>query len=76
VAVVLDMVMPRLDGRGTYLALRQVNPAVRVLLTTGFALNDEAQRILDLGVRGFIAKPFTIETLSSALAKVIGGRAS
>jgi len=73
VAVVLDMVMPRLDGRGTYLALRELNPDVRVLLTTGFALNDEAQRIIDLGVRGFLAKPFDIHTLSEALAEVIAG---
>ncbi|MDB4998201.1 MAG: Sensory box histidine kinase/response regulator [Myxococcaceae bacterium] len=69
-AVVLDMVMPGKDGRATYLELRKINPEVRVLLTTGYALNDEAQRILDLGVRGFIPKPFTMESLSEALAQL------
>ena len=52
-AVLLDMVMPRMDGKATYLALREVRPDVRVVLTTGFALNEEAQRIMDLGVREF-----------------------
>jgi PAS domain S-box-containing protein len=70
-AVLLDMVMPRMDGKATYLALRDVRPNVRVVLTTGFALNEEAQRILDLGVRDFIAKPFSVETLSQVIARAI-----
>src|SRR5262249_53753999 len=69
-AVVLDMVMPRLSGRDTYLALRNLDPAVRVVLTTGFALNEEAQEILDLGVREFVPKPYDLESLSEALARV------
>jgi len=71
--VLLDMVMPGMDGRATYLALRALRPEVRVVLTTGFALNEEAQRILDLGVREFIAKPFSIETLSQIVARSLVG---
>jgi PAS domain S-box-containing protein len=67
--VLLDMVMPRMDGRATYLALRDMRPELRVVLTTGFALNEEAQRILDLGVREFIAKPFSVESLSQVMAR-------
>ncbi len=70
-AVLLDMVMPRMDGRTTYLALRDVRPNVPVVLTTGFALNEEAQGILDLGVRDFIAKPFSVELLSQVMARVV-----
>jgi CheY-like chemotaxis protein len=72
-AVVMDMSMPRLDGRGAYLAMREIVPGVRVLLTTGYALNDEAQSILDLGVRGFIEKPFDVYTLSREVARVLEG---
>jgi two-component system cell cycle sensor histidine kinase/response regulator CckA len=68
--VLLDMVMPRMGGRETYLALRECDPRVAVLLTTGFALNEEAQAILDLGVRGFIAKPYDVQALSEAIAQV------
>jgi CheY-like chemotaxis protein len=70
-AVLLDMVMPHMDGRATYLALRDVRPDLRVVLTTGFALNEEAQRILDLGVREFIAKPFSVEVLSQVMARTV-----
>jgi CheY-like chemotaxis protein len=64
-----------MDGRSTYLALREIDPDVRVLLTTGYALNDEAQRILDLAVPphpsvAFVAKPYTLERLSEALARM------
>ncbi|MEM9072030.1 MAG: ATP-binding protein [Myxococcota bacterium] len=69
--VVLDMTMPGLDGRSTYVAMREIRPDVRVLLTTGYALNEEAQSILDLGVRGFIEKPWNAAELSSAIAKVL-----
>ena len=70
-AVVLDLSMPRLGGRGAYERMRAYDPAVRVLLTTGYALNEEAQQLLDLGVRGFIEKPFDAIALSAAIAKVL-----
>jgi two-component system cell cycle sensor histidine kinase/response regulator CckA len=71
-AVVLDMVMPRMGGRSTYRALREVDPDVAVVLTTGYALNEEAQGILDLGVRVLVEKPYDADELSAAIAKAIG----
>ncbi|NUP09590.1 MAG: response regulator [Polyangiaceae bacterium] len=70
-AVVLDMIMPGIGGKETYLAMKNIEPTVRVLLTTGWSLNDEAQHILDLGVRGFLSKPFDLAGLSQALARVV-----
>ncbi len=70
-AVVLDMNMPRMGGRDTYLALREHDAAIPVLLVSGYALNDEAQAILDLGVRGFLAKPHDAAALSEAVARLL-----
>jgi CheY-like chemotaxis protein len=67
-AVLLDMVMPGMSGRATYLALREVEPEVRVVLMSGFTLNEDIQEILDLGVRAFLSKPYTLEALASLLA--------
>ncbi|HEU0032788.1 MAG TPA: ATP-binding protein [Kofleriaceae bacterium] len=69
-AVLLDMVMPAMNGRATYLALREIDPDVRVLLMSGYTLNDEVQDILDLGVRAFISKPYTVDALAEALAQL------
>jgi len=53
--------------------MRSIDPSVRVLVTTGYALNEAAQSILDLGVRGFIEKPFDVYTLSREVARVLEG---
>ena len=70
-AVLLDLRMPGLDGRETYLALREIDANVKVLVTTGHAHNAAAQEVLDLGAEGFIEKPFDIYALSAKLAAVI-----
>jgi two-component system cell cycle sensor histidine kinase/response regulator CckA len=57
-AVVLDMVMPGMRGRDVYLAMREIRTDVPVLLVTGSALDDEAKSMLELGIRGFLAKPY------------------
>ncbi len=70
-AVLLDLRMPGLDGRETYLALREIDAGVRVLIATGHAHNAAAQAVLDLGAQGFIEKPFDIYALSAKLASVL-----
>ncbi|MBA3503473.1 MAG: response regulator [Deltaproteobacteria bacterium] len=69
-AVVLDMVMPGMNGRATYLALREIDPDVAVVLMSGYTLNEEVQEILDLGVKAFVSKPYAIDTLANALAQI------
>jgi PAS domain S-box-containing protein len=69
--VILDMVMPALGGRETFLAMRQINPAVRAILSSGYSLNGQAQAILDDGVLDFVQKPFQLHELSSKVAAAL-----
>jgi CheY-like chemotaxis protein len=69
--VVLDMTMPVMDGRECFDELRRINPNVKSVLATGHALNGEAQRLLDDGVLRFVQKPFTVASLSEAVAKAL-----
>ncbi len=71
-AVVLDMVMPGMNGRATYLALRDIVPEIPVLLMSGFTLDDEVQTLLELGVRRFVAKPCSVDDLARELAAIVG----
>jgi len=71
--VVLDMIMPRLDGGATYDALKGINPGVKVLLASGYSLNSQAAAILDRGCNGFIQKPFTIAALSEKIRGILDG---
>jgi two-component system, cell cycle sensor histidine kinase and response regulator CckA len=72
--VILDMVMPNMDGGKTYDRLKQINPGIKVLLSSGYSLNGKAQSILDQGCNGFIQKPFNLEKLSQKVMEVIGQR--
>jgi PAS domain S-box-containing protein len=69
--VVLDMIMPGMNGMATFHELRQIDPNVNVLLMSGFAMNEDVQNLLDAGARGFVAKPYSPEGLSRALATAL-----
>ena len=69
--VILDVIMPDLSGGDTYDRLREIDDAVKVLLSSGYSIDGQAQEILDRGCSGFIQKPFTLKTLSQKLQEVL-----
>ena len=64
--------MPCMGGGEVFDKLKAISPGVTVLLASGFNLEGEAQEILARGCRGFIQKPFSIESLSSSIREVLG----
>lgn len=57
--VLLDMKMPGLDGKETYLRLKDINPHVPVILSSGFVEDGEnVQELLSMGLAGFLKKPY------------------
>ncbi len=69
--VVLDMIMPGLSGKETYRRLKQIDPQVRVLLASGYAMEGQAEDILKEGCTGFIQKPFKMEQLSLTIQEIV-----
>jgi len=69
--VVLDIVMPDVSGSDTYDRLKKINPAIKVLLSSGYSINGQASEILDRGGHGFIQKPFTIKTFSQKVREIL-----
>ena len=69
--VILDMVMPNLGGPRTYEQLKQMNTNVKVLLSSGYSINDQVKNLLSLGCNGFIQKPFTVHELSKKVGDVL-----
>jgi CheY-like chemotaxis protein len=69
--VLLDMIMPLMDGKVANLKLRDVNPDVKVVLTSGYAQNGKASEILAEGAIGFVQKPFRIGELSKSIASAL-----
>ena len=70
--VLLDIVMPGMSGGEVFDRLRAVNPDTKVLLSSGYSIEGEVERILERGANGFIQKPFSLRTLEQAVTSVIG----
>jgi two-component system cell cycle sensor histidine kinase/response regulator CckA len=70
--VVLDLIMPGLDGRKTFDRIRARFPEMPVILSSGYAIEGLATDIMNRGCDGFIQKPFNIAELSHILRKVLG----
>lgn len=69
--VILDMIMPRMGGRDCFRKIREINPQVRAILSTGYSLEGAVQEILREGMDGFIQKPYRLEQLSEALSQAM-----
>jgi len=69
--VILDMIMPDMDGRETYERLYSINPGVIVLLASGYSIDDYAQKILKHGFCGFIQKPYNLNDLSGKIHETL-----
>jgi two-component system, OmpR family, response regulator len=75
--ILLDVMMPGQDGPAT-LAVLRANPAtaaIPVVFLTAKAMPDELQRLMRLGVRGVLNKPFDPMTLPAQLQLVLAGGA-
>ncbi len=69
--VILDMIMPRMGGSETFDRLKTLNPAVKVLLSSGYSVDGQATRILERGCNGFIQKPFSFTNLAAKIRAIL-----
>ncbi|MGD2096250.1 MAG: PAS domain S-box protein [Desulfobacterales bacterium] len=69
--VALDMIMPEMSGKATFEELKKINPAVKVLLVSGYSTNKQTEELFELGCKGFIQKPFDIIELSHKLRELL-----
>lgn len=70
--VILDMVMPGMDGSRTFDRLREIRPNIPVMLASGYSRDGQALEILGRGCNGFIQKPFDLSELSREIRKILG----
>lgn len=69
--VLLDFAMPYPDGAETFRRLRELDPAVKVLLCSGYDRGPQIEAIIEAGAVGFVPKPFEIDALSDAVRQVL-----
>jgi PAS domain S-box-containing protein len=69
--VILDMIMPGMDGSQAFDRLRDIKPSLPVILSSGYSLNGQANKIMKKGCNGFIQKPFLIAQLSEKIKQTL-----
>jgi len=69
--VILDMILPEMDGSEIYDRLKNINPNVKVILSSGFTQNGQAAEILKKGCNDFIQKPFTLKQISQKISEIL-----
>ena len=72
--VILDLIMPKISGGEVYDKLKEINPQVKVLLSSGYSVDGLATEILRRGCNGFIQKPFNMEELSMKVNKILDSK--
>ncbi|MDX9746234.1 MAG: PAS domain S-box protein [Syntrophales bacterium] len=69
--VILDMIMPGMSGCEVFDRLKRINSEVKVILSSGYSLEGQAQDIIDQGALAFIQKPFSASKLSEKIREVL-----
>lgn len=70
--VVLDIIMPHLDGLGVMEKLGNVLKKPRVIILTSFGQENMTQRAVQLGADYYILKPFDLDTLGKRIRQLVG----
>lgn len=74
--ILLDMLMPRLDGLGAIQQIKQENPAARIMILTSFAEDDKVFPAIKAGALGYLLKDASPEQLVQAIRDVHHGKSS
>ncbi len=70
-AILLDLTMPRMDGREAFLELKRLRKDVPVILCSGYDVKESAEQFSDAAFSGFLQKPFRLSELREVLRKTL-----
>ena len=72
--VLTDMDLPRLGGEGLIKSLLEVNPKLRIIFSSGFVEPEVKTRVLDLGAKAFLAKPYEPSRMLALVRDVLDAK--
>ncbi|MDA3900361.1 MAG: PAS domain S-box protein [Spirochaetes bacterium] len=65
--IILDMIMPGMSGKETFEKLKEIDPSVKVILSSGFKHDERIQSVMESGILDFIQKPYSLPELSAKI---------
>jgi signal transduction histidine kinase/ActR/RegA family two-component response regulator len=69
--VILDMIMPEMGGKETFKKLKEINPDVKILISSGYGQDSLPEQVMDDGEAGFIQKPYNINEIAAIIKEVL-----
>ncbi|MGB9772972.1 MAG: PAS domain S-box protein [Bacteroidota bacterium] len=69
--VILDLAMPKMDGEETFRRLKEIDPAVKVLIASGLIEPEPRRKMEEAGVAGFLLKPYRVGDLARTIREVL-----
>jgi PAS domain S-box-containing protein len=72
--ILMDLTMPNMDGEEACRELRRMGASVPIILSSGFSETEAQHRFDDLGLAGFLQKPFALGTLIEMSRKLLAGQ--
>lgn len=69
--VILDMVMPVMDGKEAFVKMKEIHPDCPILISSGYLKDHSIEELMSLGLSGFINKPYTRKELHKTLRRVL-----
>ncbi len=69
--IILDIVMPGLSGEEVFYRLKEMDASVKVIVISGYALEDKVTRLLRAGALSFLQKPFRMENFSEKVKEAL-----
>ena len=68
--MILDLLMPDVDGSELFESLKKINPNIKVIVSTGYTREEPIRDLMAKGAVGFIQKPYTMRQLASVFKKI------
>lgn len=70
--LITDLKMPGVDGLAVIREVRRSNPSMPVIIVTGYSTESAAIEAINLGVTGYLTKPFRVPRILAAAARALG----
>lgn len=71
ILVILDLIMPVMDGKETFHRIQELDPGIKILISSGVSMDEETKTLLCEGRHDFLQKPFSMNRFSKAIRKIL-----
>lgn len=71
VLIILDLIMPVMDGKETFYRIRELDPDIKILISSGAGVDEEMKMMLRDGDHGFLQKPFSMDRFSRVIRDIL-----